>query len=114
MWSIVTAYADYLTSRDPSIVGRHKLYVSALESTGVETVLGNFKRKPRNCRSCNAMWDSHEEKETDVNIAVRLVADAYKDKYDVAYVLSSSPSFLRMWLSMRLYARTNRAFRFFE
>jgi uncharacterized LabA/DUF88 family protein len=82
-----SAYAHHLSAQDPSIVARHRQYVRALESTDVKVVLGNFKRKPRVCRSCNARWDSHEEKETDVNIAVHLVADAFRDLFDVAYVL---------------------------
>lgn len=65
-----SAYAHFRTAKDPSIVARHRQYVAALQATGVEVVLGNFKRKPRQCLRCNAKWDSHEEKETDVNIAV--------------------------------------------
>ena len=84
-----SAYAHFRTVRDPSIVSRHREYVAALRSTGVEVVLGNFKRKPRQCLNCLARWDSHEEKETDVNIAVQLVADAFRDVFDVAYVLSA-------------------------
>lgn len=33
-------------------------------------------------------WESHEEKETDVNLALALLDMAYKDKYDHAFVLS--------------------------
>ncbi len=84
-----SAYAHHRSAKDPSIVARHRQYVAALESTGVEVVLGNFKRKQKHCYACNSRWDSHEEKETDVNIAVRLVADAFRDEYDVAYVLSA-------------------------
>jgi len=84
-----SAYAHYRSAKDPSVVARHRQYIAALKVTGVEVVLGNFKRKPRQCNKCNARWDSHEEKETDVNIAVRLVADAFRDQYDVAYVLSA-------------------------
>lgn len=84
-----SAYAHFRSTTDPTVVGRHRAYVAALQATGVEVVLGNFKRKPRKCFKCNAQWDSHEEKETDVNMAVRMVADAFRDKYDVAYVLTS-------------------------
>lgn len=84
-----SAYAHYRSNADPSVVARHRKYVAALEATGVEVVLGNFKKKPRRCFACSAQWDSHEEKETDVNIAIRLVADAFRDRFDVAYVLSA-------------------------
>ena len=69
-----SAFAHYRSAKDPTIVARHERYVAALESTGVEIVLGNFKAKPRKCHTCKARWQAHEEKETDVNIAVRLVS----------------------------------------
>ena len=102
-----SAYADYLTPTDPDIVARHKQYVKALEATSVEVVMGNFKRKQRRCRSCQATWDSHEEKETDVNIAVRLVADAYQDKYDVAYVLSADTDLVPAMKCVRVVTVSN-------
>jgi hypothetical protein len=42
-----SAYAHFRSARDPSVVARHRRYVAALESTGVEVLLGNFKRKER-------------------------------------------------------------------
>jgi hypothetical protein len=41
------------------------------------------------CRQCGATWTSYEEKETDVNIAVSLVADAASSASDIALVLSA-------------------------
>ncbi|WP_157384504.1 NYN domain-containing protein [Nitratireductor soli] len=67
---------------------RHEEYVRALESSGVEIVLGHFKRKDGKCNSCGARWDAHEEKETDVNIALCILNEAYKDTYDRAYIVS--------------------------
>ena len=84
-----SAYANHLQASHPDVVQRHKDYVAALEATGVEVVLGTFKRKPASCRSCGARWARHEEKETDVNIAVQVVAAAHRDLFDVAYVLSA-------------------------
>jgi len=31
----------------------------------------------------------HEEKESDVNLALQVVSDAYEDKYDRAYIISA-------------------------
>lgn len=67
---------------------RHVAYISALRATGVEVVLGRFKQRSQSCRHCSHTWLSHEEKETDVNIAVRLVRDGFKDVYDVCYLIS--------------------------
>lgn len=67
---------------------RHLLYEKALKNSGVKTVMGKFKEKDRYCRSCNARWKAHEEKETDVNIALYLLDGAYQDLYDEAIVIS--------------------------
>lgn len=67
---------------------RHRHYISALSSTGVIPVMGQFKNKPKECRKCHAHWISHEEKETDVNLALALLDLAYKDQYDHAFVLT--------------------------
>ena len=48
-----SAYAHFRSTRDPSVVARHRQYVRALESTGVDVVLGNFKHKPRECQTCH-------------------------------------------------------------
>lgn len=68
--------------------GRQKAYIKALTNSGITTILGQFKEKDRFCKSCNSTWKGHEEKETDVNIALCMLNEAYKDSYDAAYVIS--------------------------
>ena len=80
-----TAYATWIRGAP----GRHKEYISALEHVGVRCVVGHFKEKHRQCVSCGAKWIGHEEKETDVAIAVQLVADAFRDQYDRALIISA-------------------------
>jgi hypothetical protein len=41
------------------------------------------------CRQCGSTWTSYEEKETDVNIAVSLVADAAAAASDIALIISA-------------------------
>jgi len=79
-----SAFANWL----PAEKARHKEYVAALEWAGVTTVMGHFKNKDRSCPACHHKWQGHEEKETDVNIALYLLNEAYKDTYDTALVLS--------------------------
>jgi uncharacterized LabA/DUF88 family protein len=78
-------------------VSRHKAYVEALKIKGVECVMGKFKESRKNCRTCHTYWFSHEEKETDVNIALNILSEALKDNYDRAYIVSCdsdlSPAF---------------------
>lgn len=70
-------------------VKRHETYISALQSEGVECVLGRFKGQPRHCRNCGNNWKHPEEKETDVNIAIHMVADGYDNLFDVCYLISA-------------------------
>jgi uncharacterized LabA/DUF88 family protein len=79
-----SAYATWL----PGPYNRHMAYISALRSTGVNCIMGHFKSKDRSCKCCGAQWTSHEEKETDVNIGIHLVRDAFKGKYDGAYLIT--------------------------
>lgn len=67
---------------------RHRLYVKALTAHGVTPIMGQFKNKPKRCLKCNTEWISHEEKETDVNLALALLDLAYKNRYDHAFLLS--------------------------
>ena len=81
-------FSAYLTHRPDKLV-RHRAYVHALEATGVECVMGRFKYSTIKCRSCGAEWRSYEEKETDVNIGIRIIRDAFLDKFHVYYLVSA-------------------------
>lgn len=72
----------------PDAYARHRAYVAALGSADVTPIMGRFKEKPRRCRHCQRPWTDHEEKETDVNLALRIVASAFTDEYDLALVLT--------------------------
>lgn len=72
----------------PKSLVRHRKYIAALRASGVTTVLGKFKEKDRFCKKCSNHWKGHEEKETDVNIALALLNLARLDKYDRALVIS--------------------------
>jgi uncharacterized LabA/DUF88 family protein len=84
-----TAYATWL----PRAFRRHKLYIKALESKGITPVLGKFKEKDRGCKRCGSMWKAHEEKETDVNIALYILDLAYQNKFDRAVIISADSDF---------------------
>lgn len=80
-------FSAYATWR-PDAYARHREFVSALRVTGVEPVMGIFKEKDRACRACGSAWIDHEEKETDVNIALHLLRDAQLDRFDRALIIS--------------------------
>jgi uncharacterized LabA/DUF88 family protein len=80
-----SAFATWL----PAQYKRHRTYVAALRHAGVNAVMGKFKKKDLSCKSCGARWTGHEEKESDVRLAIGLVADAYEDKFDRAILISA-------------------------
>ena len=81
-----SAYAGW-TAQD--VQDRHRDYVAVLKTTGVIPVMGTFKKKPRKCPKCKHEWDGHEEKESDVNIAMYLAKLAYEDAFDKAIIFSA-------------------------
>lgn len=81
----------YFTARvyDPADKrARQTAFLDALKaSSQAEIVLGKFYRKPKSCRDCGAKWTGHEEKMTDSAIASHLVADAFRDQFDTAFLV---------------------------
>ncbi len=67
---------------------RHREYVRALKTAGVTPVMSEFYEKRNRCRNCNSSWIEHEEKQSDVKIALWMIDDAYQDKYDRALLIS--------------------------
>jgi uncharacterized LabA/DUF88 family protein len=85
----VKYFSAYATWRTVSY-RRHQRYVQALEANGVTPILGRFKEKSVRCQAdCRQEYSTHEEKETDVNIGVHLMADAMADRFDRALVVSA-------------------------
>jgi len=79
-----SAFADWL----PAARRRHHAYVAALEARGVTVVMGKFKSKDRWCPRCARSWRGHEEKETDVNLAIGMLDGAYRDEFEHALLVS--------------------------
>ena len=72
----------------PDAHRRHQQYVEALKTVSVTPIMGRFKEKDVYCRSCKTPYKTHEEKETDVNVALWLVNEAYKNNFDEAFIVS--------------------------
>lgn len=67
---------------------KHKLYIKALQVMGVAVKEGRFQKVTRRCQLCGKDYVTHEEKKTDVNIAIQLLSDAYNDSYEKAMIIS--------------------------
>jgi uncharacterized LabA/DUF88 family protein len=55
------------------VIARHKHYVNALSAAGVIVELGRFKKKLIRCLHCKKEFVRHEEKETDVAVALKVL-----------------------------------------
>ncbi|EHQ51514.1 hypothetical protein ECTPHS_02411 [Ectothiorhodospira sp. PHS-1] len=80
-----SAYATWL----PDAYARHREYTKALKASGVEVVMAHFKEKTVQCFKCQSTWTSREEKETDVHLALRFLADAEDDVFDRGLLLTA-------------------------
>jgi uncharacterized LabA/DUF88 family protein len=88
------AVVRYFTARvrdDAEGEQRQSDYLDALRAHSplVTVKDGRFQEKFRRCRECGSTWTVFEEKETDVNIAVALLADAVRDRFDTALLISA-------------------------
>jgi len=85
-----SAYATWL----PDSYRRHIEFVRAQQAQGVNVVLGMFKEQMHSCRRCGSRWPSHEEKESDVSLAVHLYRGAARDEYDRALLVTRDSDIL--------------------
>ncbi len=83
-----SAIPYYLTSHNPNKIKRHKNYIECLKSAGIQVELGRFKVKYVYCDKCKAMVLKHEEKETDVTMAITVVEVFLNDLCDTAVIVS--------------------------
>ena len=84
-----TAIVDWNIQTKQHSRFRHNLYNKVLRSVGVEIVKGRFLKKRVMCHLCHRYFKTHEEKRTDVNIALKLLTDAIEDRYDKALIISA-------------------------
>ncbi len=91
-----TAFATWL----PAAYARHREYVAALRASGVDVLLSEFRDRPSECYRCGHRWIGHEEKRTDVQMAVDIVGDCLEDQFDLALVITAdsdlSPAIARV------------------
>ena len=82
---------------------RQQIYISALlaQSHQVDIIYGKFKAKERFCPFCQNSRLGHEEKLTDVNIAIYLLENALKNTYDEAVIVSADSDLIPSILAVK-------------
>ncbi|AEA43774.1 NYN domain-containing protein [Fluviicola taffensis] len=83
-----TALRLHVQKEKPNSIERHKRYIAALETKGIEAIYGGFKPKEVFCKKCNETFETFEEKKTDVAIASKIIELAAKAMCDVIAIVS--------------------------
>jgi hypothetical protein len=63
--------------------------LGSLDASLFSISFGNYQQNQTSCPHCGGVYDVPNEKQTDVNIAVSMLADAHKDLFDVALLISA-------------------------
>ena len=83
----------YFTSRisfPPDKAKRQGTYLEALETLSDTNIYyGKYQSNAKSCSKCGNIQLVPNEKMTDVNIAVEMLADAYQDLFDTAILVSA-------------------------
>lgn len=91
--------------RGASSVLKHKTYINVLKTRGIIPVLGEFKQKKTSrckndekCKDCICTPEDkklirHEEKNSDVNLAITLIEKSIKKEFDKCFILSADNDF---------------------
>jgi len=88
-------YFTSLCPWDPKRQKRHRILIKALKYRNIKIVYGEFKKRQKSYKNyrVEVLLRYHEEKQTDVNIAVLLMKLAFEDKYDTAIIISGDTDF---------------------
>lgn len=82
-------YFSALPTHLPDKISRHKIYINALKSKNITPILGKFKKKFPKCKICHQTYESYEEKQSDINIAITMLKDALSNEFDKAFLISA-------------------------
>lgn len=86
----VKYFTARISTTDPHKHKRQATWLEAIETLNDTKVFyGHYLSKQKQCLKCGATWTAHEEKMTDVNIAVEVLRDAYDDLFDTALIISA-------------------------
>lgn len=101
----VVYYSAISTNSPESRIIKHLTFIEALKTADIQVVLGKFKKKQipkcypaERCSGCDhptcGTLHRHEEKETDVNIAIKLIEATLLDEYDKCFLFSGDGDFV--------------------
>lgn len=107
----------YFTSRvrnSPEKEKRQNNYIEALETLdNFDIIYGHYQSHKNECRRCGHIYQAASEKMTDVNIAVKLLENAYRDTFDTAFLVTGDSDLVPPIKSVHKFFVDKRVFVFF-
>jgi len=108
-----SALAKHLEATKPDVTARHAIYLDCLQDSGVFVELSRFKKKRFRCEKCRANLKRHEEKETDVALAAKLLELFVTDAADwIVLVTGDTDIAPAVRTAKRLFPAKNISFAF--
>lgn len=87
---IATKYFTSRVTDNPQKQKRQIDYLEAIQTIpSISVYFGKYQLNSRTCHFCNRKEMVPNEKMTDVNIAVEMMADAFSDAFDIALLVSA-------------------------
>jgi uncharacterized LabA/DUF88 family protein len=85
-----SSLAKHRERDDPDVTARHQEFIKCLKNTGIFVELSRFKPKEIRCPfpKCGKRFVKHEEKETDVAVASKLLEVFYTNECDTAVLVT--------------------------
>ena len=101
---LVTKYFTARISSPEAKRKRQSDYLEALEThcgVSLKMFFGHYQSEPWKCAHCNKVVPVSHEKKTDVNIAVEVMTDAFRDAFDTALLISADSDLVPVVLAVR-------------
>jgi uncharacterized LabA/DUF88 family protein len=107
---VIVRYFTARVRNKPDSERRQNAYLKALTAhSGILDIrYGRFQEKSMRCRRCGGSWVTYEEKESDVALAVSLVADGVRGLFDSALIVSADSDMVPAIRELRAARRAVR------
>lgn len=87
---IETKYFTARVNTPPDKVKRQSIYIDTLYTLpDFQIFFGKYMTNVRRCNNCGYEYLDSKEKMTDINIAVEMISDAFRNKFDTALLISA-------------------------
>lgn len=90
----IVKYFTARVARPAEKQDRQRIFLQAVEASGVKILEGQYLDNAVECRQCGSTWSVPKEKQTDVRIAVELLKDATLDRWDTAMLVTGDSDLL--------------------